>query len=64
MSVEKDGQLTRFNCDGGRCHKNYEGTDGFSNVWAEAKHHGWVNSEHRDGWRHYCSQCKLEYGDD
>lgn len=64
MSVEREGSLTRFTCDGDRCHKNYEGVDGFVSAWTEARAHGWVNAIDRWGtWKHYCPKCKKELGD-
>ena len=63
MSVEREAGLTRFTCDGTQCHKNYEGVDGFSSAWNEAKCHGWVNAEHRGVWTHYCPTCKRELGE-
>lgn len=65
MSVEREGSLTRFTCDGGGCRKNYEGVDGFVSAWAEAKCHGWVGvPDGRGDWRHYCPTCRRELGDD
>lgn len=71
MSVEQEKSLTRFTCNGGRdrrgvlCRMNYEGVDGFSSAWAEAKVHGWVNAQTSDGeWQHFCPSCKRELGDD
>ena len=66
--IETEGRLTRINCDGDGCHKNYEGMDGFQSAWAEAKLFGWVNScevyNNITTWRHYCPRCKLDLGDD
>lgn len=64
MTVEREGKLTRFTCNGQGCHKNYEGVDGFSSAWIEAKTHGWVNTELRGVWEHFCPTCKLLLGDD
>lgn len=71
MSIEREGSLTRFNCDGGKdargvvCRANYEGVDGFVSAWAEAKQRGWVNAEQSNRtWNHYCPSCKMELGDD
>lgn len=66
MSVEREESLTRFTCDGDGCRKNYEGVDGFSSAWAEARAHGWVNAQDvlTEIWYHYCPKCKLELGDD
>jgi hypothetical protein len=66
MSVEREGSLTRFTCDGGgTCRANYEGVDGFSSAWKEARAHGWVNAETSDRtWQHFCPTCKRDLGDD
>ncbi len=63
MSIEREGSLTRFNCDGVRCHRNYEGEAGFTVTWKEAKSDGWINAEHRGVWTHYCPTCKRELGE-
>lgn len=62
MSIEREGSLTRFNCDGAGCYKNYEGGEFFS-AWAEAKSEGWVNLQSRGSWQHYCPTCKKQLGD-
>lgn len=65
MSVEREGTLIRFVCDGTGCRKNYEVYDeSFTESWVEARHMGWVNSEINGTWTHYCCQCKRELGDD
>lgn len=64
MTIEREGGLTRIVCDGARCRRNYEGVDGFSSAWAEAKVSGWVNAESRGVWTHYCPTCKRDLGDD
>lgn len=64
MSVEREGSLTRFTCDGGGCRKNYEGMDGFVSAWQEARCHGWANMEYRGVWTHYCKMHAGELGDD
>jgi hypothetical protein len=72
MSIEREGSLTRFTCDGGidrrgvSCRANYEGVDGFVSAWTEAKAHGWINVQNisDSSWKHYCKDCKLELGDD
>lgn len=70
MSVEREGRLTRFLCDGGKdargvtCRANYESDAGaFADAWKEAKHLGWVNSHGGGAWTHYCVDCKRELGE-
>lgn len=70
MSIEREESLTRFTCNGdprgngSRCPANYEGVDGFSSAWTEAKCHGWVSFNNGKVWLHYCPKCKKELGDD
>lgn len=65
MTVEKRSGLFTFNCDGPRCHANYESDDAdFRAAWAEAQDDGWVNAINADDtWSHYCSKCKHIVGD-
>lgn len=63
MSVEREGSVTTFTCDGPACHKNYDGDEGFVYTWNEAKAHGWVNAEHLGEWSHFCPSCKKQLGD-
>lgn len=72
MSVERDGKLTRFVCDGGDdmrgvpCRANYEVNlkGPLGHAWSEARAMGWVNTESGGVWQHYCPTCKKELGDD
>jgi hypothetical protein len=70
MTVEREGRLTRFVCNGGvdrrgvMCRCNYETDAGsFADAWREAKHMGWVNAESGGTWTHYCGDCKKDMGD-
>jgi hypothetical protein len=59
----KDG--TRFNCDSGGCHKNYESNErNWTVAWSEARAYGWVAATYFGEWHHYCPTCKKELGDD
>lgn len=64
MSFERAGRLTRFECDTPGCHRNFEGEEGFTSTWKEARIGGWVNAEARGVWTHYCPACERELGDD
>ena len=61
---KRDG-LHTFNCDGQGCHRNFEGDEGtdFRAAWHQARGDGWVNSEHRGTWQHFCPVHAKELGD-
>lgn len=68
MSHELVGGVLHFSCDGTGCRRNYECSAGeFRAGWAEAKVHGWIGVPEYVGniskWRHYCTECKKEFGE-
>lgn len=66
MTSRIESKLVTFNCDGPKCHANYQGDhkQDFRSTWAEAVEHGWVNAINVDDtWSHYCPKCKHIVGD-
>lgn len=51
-----------FNCDHPGCRKNYGAEGDFGSVWAAARAEGWVNTEFRGQWEHFCSDHAKEVG--
>jgi hypothetical protein len=66
MSYECEDGEHRFNCDEPGCKKNVEVDEdhSFREAWLFARQKGWVNSESRGTWQHYCPDHKSDLGDD
>lgn len=66
MTSRIDAGVVTFDCDGPRCHKNFQSfvEKDFRAVWAEARDSGWVNAINADDtWSHYCPACRHIVGD-
>lgn len=50
----QDSTLHRWECDSPSCNRAYSGEGTFSEVWKEAREHGWRCIQIRDRWVHYC----------